>query len=211
MEKDDIHRYFAEIRVWNTFYFLPFFGTLLTGNQCRDAVRTMADGIDEFAAKDEGPIPRAEVAVAFRMFLAYLTLFLERRDHLTPDPPTILPVTREERYRCSFCEKKPGEDLRLFPGQDVFICAECVTRCMEILNGTKEPFLRCSFCGNSQYQVKKLIAGPKVFICNECVDICVEVIADDEAKEKEATGEDLKKDDGKDPDEKGGPVEIPLI
>jgi hypothetical protein len=165
MKIPDITPAFHEGTAWNRFLFLGLFGHLLSGNQCREAIKVMANGIDFFLEKDEGPVKPEEVAFAFRLLLAYFTLFLERQNFLTPpaEPPHV-----------------------------------------------KDDPLRCSFCGQSQFEVKKLIAGPKVNICNECVDICVEVISDDAAKEKEAAGEDLKKDDGKDPAEKGDPVEIPL-
>jgi ATP-dependent Clp protease ATP-binding subunit ClpX len=38
-----------------------------------------------------------------------------------------------EGFRCSFCGKEPRETSDLIAGDEVFICDECVAKCVEML------------------------------------------------------------------------------
>jgi ATP-dependent protease Clp ATPase subunit len=93
----------------------------------------------------------------------------------------------KKALRCSFCGKKQDEAQKLIAGPSVYICDECIDRCVEILN--RDTALRCSFCSKKRKEVKRLIAGSdavkppvadsQVGICNECLEICVEILEDD--------------------------------
>lgn len=125
-------REFHEGTAWKRFLFLGLFGHLLTGNQCREAIKIMANGIDVFLEKDEGPVKQEEVAFAFRLLLAYFTLFLERQNFLTP--PEEPPLVKDDPLRCSFCGQSQFEVKKLIAGPKVFICNECVDICVEVIS-----------------------------------------------------------------------------
>jgi hypothetical protein len=53
-----------------------------------------------------------------------------------PDSKSEVEATKE--YHCSFCGKEKGEVEKLIAGPDTYICNECISICVDILQGEQE-------------------------------------------------------------------------
>jgi len=113
-------------------------------------------------------------------------IFIRIIERAESDPP---PSKETSYLRCSFCERKQSEVLKLVAGPHAFICNECVSSCTQaITEGMpteritlvlgKQAEAGCSFCGKKPKEVERVVGVPKAHICNECIAICLEILAD---------------------------------
>jgi hypothetical protein len=109
--------------------------------------------------------------------------WIERFHHLlqicSPQPS---PDASSEPITCSFCQEPHCTARPVVAGPRVFICRQCVDRC---IGRTFEPtgirpdpaYERCSFC-NRDMDRGPLYGARGWYICAECLLVCQDIFAD---------------------------------
>lgn len=91
--------------------------------------------------------------------------------------------------RCSFCLRDREEAVKLIAGPTLYICYECATNCLHIVEeqvdkgelrllGINEN-KKCSFCEGRNAGINAMVDGREACICNVCLTLCKEIMAED--------------------------------